>query len=171
MDPLLQLRCLGWLFLGVTLVMGGLVATRTGPGARDPPFVLLRQIMAGGVAAALAESVFYPIEVCKVRMQTSTAAPGQRRGFLATLRDMARKEGLNGSYQAPTPSTARLYPFLPLPFSLAFALSSRHTHSLSIHHPNQNHRMQLMRLTRLTRPSCFLLPSFLPWCCGMFMCV
>lgn len=58
---------LGWLSSWVGLVFLALVATR---GGDPPPFLTLREIMAGGVAAAFAEITLYPIEVLKVRVQT-----------------------------------------------------------------------------------------------------
>ena len=52
----------------VGVVFLSLVLTRD--LSSPPPFLALREIAAGGVAAATAEIALYPIEVLKVRMQT-----------------------------------------------------------------------------------------------------
>lgn len=52
---------------GVGGLFAALVMTRHLPG---PPCLVLREIVAGGTAAALAEIVLYPIEVFKVKRQT-----------------------------------------------------------------------------------------------------
>mmetsp|Transcript_18093 Transcript_18093/g.21935 ORF Transcript_18093/g.21935 Transcript_18093/m.21935 type:complete len:366 (+) Transcript_18093:3-1100(+) len=60
-------RCLAWLVSLVLLIFTGLAATRHFEG---PPYLTLREIIAGGSAAAIAEIILYPIEVLKVRLQT-----------------------------------------------------------------------------------------------------
>ncbi|KAJ8613537.1 hypothetical protein CTAYLR_002155 [Chrysophaeum taylorii] len=59
---------LGALSASVAGVFLWLVATR--PETGPPPLFLVREIVAGGVAAAVAEITLYPIEVAKVKVQT-----------------------------------------------------------------------------------------------------
>ena len=51
------------------------------------PFRIAREILAGGLAAALGEAIFYPVEVAKVRLQAARSPKGgKRRGADATGR-------------------------------------------------------------------------------------
>lgn len=72
-----------------------LVVTRDQPG---PPCILLRNLLAGGVPPALFEALLFPIEVVKVRLQTTPAA--SQRGVLATARQLWRDEGARALWSA-----------------------------------------------------------------------
>eukprot|EP00613_Pedinella_sp_CCMP2098_P012645 CAMPEP_0171649592 /NCGR_PEP_ID=MMETSP0990-20121206/36944_1 /TAXON_ID=483369 /ORGANISM="non described non described, Strain CCMP2098" /LENGTH=402 /DNA_ID=CAMNT_0012227637 /DNA_START=91 /DNA_END=1299 /DNA_ORIENTATION=- len=63
-----EVQCLCFLLAFNTCLLVCLTATRGMPG---PPMGVVREVLAGGLAAALTEIVFYPADVVKVRLQTS----------------------------------------------------------------------------------------------------
>ena len=67
-------QVLGLVGLVVMSLVGALRATRLGA---PPPWMALREVLAGGLAAAATEVSLYPIEVFKVRRQISTASKKQ----------------------------------------------------------------------------------------------
>ena len=92
-----EFQCLVALHSVVALVVAALVWTRGAAGGvgAAPPLRLLREVLAGGIAAAAAEMVFFPLEVVKVRLQTSPAARA-RLGVLGTAAAIWRAEGPAG---------------------------------------------------------------------------
>ena len=56
------------------------IATRGGP---SPPLGWCREVLAGGLAAAIGETIFFPIEVVKVRLQAATG--GKERSQQSSL--------------------------------------------------------------------------------------
>ena len=77
------------------MLASALVATRDQPG---PPCILLRNLLAGGVPPALFEALLFPIEVVKVRLQTTPTAA--QRGLLATAQQLWRDEGARALWSA-----------------------------------------------------------------------
>ena len=73
-------------------------ATRGAGGGASLPFAVGREILAGGLAAVLGETVFFPVEVAKVRLQA--AAASSTLGLAAQLR-MQLQTGILASWAAP----------------------------------------------------------------------
>ena len=107
--PLLALRAPGhWLMvapepqlfalLAIALAapFAGLVATRGAPGGPSPPYRVLREVMAGGMSAAIGEVVLLPLEVVKVRIQARRASAGDDSGVRATAAAIWRRHGAAG---------------------------------------------------------------------------
>ena len=69
-DALSEPQVLGVVLGVVIATLGALRATRFGD---PPPWMPLREVLAGGVAAATTEIALYPVEVFKVRRQTGGA--------------------------------------------------------------------------------------------------
>jgi hypothetical protein len=92
-----ELHCLAGCLALTTCVVAALVATRGQPG---PPCLLLREVLAGGLAAGLTEIAFYPTEHVKVRMQTVTAPEEAKLGLVATARVIYREMGWSGLWCA-----------------------------------------------------------------------
>ena len=59
------------------------VATRGGP---SPPLGWCREVLAGGLAAAIGETIFFPIEVVKVRLQAATGKDRSQRSLVQEVR-------------------------------------------------------------------------------------
>ena len=57
--------------------------------------------LAGGFAGICGQTVSYPLDVVRRRMQTAVLAPGLRTapGTLAVFRDLLRTEGVAGMYK------------------------------------------------------------------------
>jgi len=109
-----EFQCLVGLWCAVGALMVPLVATRRSSHdqTEPPPLRLLREVLAGGVAASLAELLFFPAEVIKVRLQTHGDAPDDASGsgscdgspadlngcsgLLATAAHVWRTEGASG---------------------------------------------------------------------------
>ena len=67
--------------LGSTLLSLFLAASFT---RANPSFPIAREILAGGLAAAIGEAVFYPVEVAKVRLQAARRSPETVQSSLYT---------------------------------------------------------------------------------------
>ena len=68
------------------------------PNAELPP---MATAVAGGVAGICGQTVSYPLDVVRRRMQTAVVAPGLRRAptMLAVFADLLRTEGVAGMYK------------------------------------------------------------------------
>lgn len=128
-----ELQCLAAFWVLNIIIFAVMVATRNAGRNGTPCFPLLRQILAGGVAAALAETVFYPTEVIKVRMQLAHTAKGNQ-GVIRTARSVFQERGLGGLWAAGIVAGCmrglfyqgiRLGLFPPIRKSLYFAISDR----------------------------------------------
>jgi hypothetical protein len=101
-----EVQCLGVFWLANAALFAIMVSTRSRGLEGSAPWPLLRQVLAGGLAAALAETIFYPTEVVKVRIQLASsekggagggvAGGGESSGVLGTLRTVFREQGLAG---------------------------------------------------------------------------
>ena len=70
--------CLGVLWAALLAVAAVAVATR-GPTGTTPPFAIARELLAGGLAAALGEALFFPVEVVKVCLRRQHTRCHHRR--------------------------------------------------------------------------------------------
>lgn len=87
-----EARLLGVLCAVLAALSAVAIASR-GDGAAPPPFMILREVLAGGLAAAIGETVFFPLEVIKIRLQAahSTSQQGShaaKNGLVAELRKL-----------------------------------------------------------------------------------
>ena len=79
--PISEARCLGVLCSALVALSALACATR-GTSGVTPPLAVCREVLAGGLAAAIGETIFFPLEVIKVRLQ---ASKGKGAGFLDEL--------------------------------------------------------------------------------------
>ena len=87
------------------------------PTAELPP---LENALAGGAAGIIGQTVSYPLDVVRRRMQTAVLAPGIRAApsMLAVFSDLVRTEGLAGMYKGLSVN------FLKAPLAMGISFSA-----------------------------------------------
>jgi len=93
-----ELKCLLAFWAFNSVLFAALIATSGSPG---PPLRLLREVLAGGLAAAIAEVVFFPAEHVKVLVQTArndNLSSGKKKaiGPIGVVRGILADQGPSG---------------------------------------------------------------------------
>ena len=85
-----EATCLGICWVLLLAFSACAILTRNLGPSGAPPLSVARQILASGLAAAMGEAAFYPVEVAKVRLQRPG---GPRRSLLGELRTLVTEAG------------------------------------------------------------------------------
>jgi hypothetical protein len=88
LDDVEERTLLRVLVAALVALVASAIATR-GNGSVPPPFSVLRELLAGGMAAVLGELLSWPVEVAKVRLQTKRFG-GQQSSFLREMSALVR---------------------------------------------------------------------------------
>ena len=95
-------------------VDGGLESTDIFDVLRGSP-IIVREVIAGGMAGATAKSAVAPLERCKILFQTGKL---HSAGVFPTLSEIFRMEGLRGLFRGNGAAVLRIVPYSSIHFGL-----------------------------------------------------
>lgn len=95
-----EISCLAIFIVLVSLIFGVLVTSPT-TSSGPPPYRLLREVLAGGIAASISTLLFFPINVANIRLQTASSNEAKKiGGVFKMINIIFHSEGLQGLWSA-----------------------------------------------------------------------